>query len=137
MRHLNWMTDRAKYLVPGGVAFCLLLLAFDLATFWVLGRRPIVSSVEARTAMWALLIGSGCTYGARWAIVGEKRARHALAATLSVMVLVSAMHPWLNGWGRDAAAPVAPTLVASPDDRSANALVFADGPLSTPTTSRW
>ena len=137
MRILNWLTNRAKYLVPGAVAFCLLLLAFDLFAFWALGRRPVVSTLEMRTVMWSLLIGSGCTYVARWAILGETQARRALAATVSVMVLVSALHPWLNGWGRDAAAPVAPTLVASPDDHSAEALVFAGGALSEPEAGRW
>ncbi|MCB9895278.1 MAG: hypothetical protein H6839_12570 [Planctomycetes bacterium] len=137
MRYLNWLTNRAKYLVPGAVAFCLLLLAFDLLAFWGLGRRPVVSTLEMRTAVWSLLIGSGCTYAARWAIMGERRMRHALAATLSVMVLVSALHPWLNGWGRDAASPVAPTLVASPDDHSSEALVFAGGALSEPEAARW
>ena len=137
MHYFNWLTDRAKHLIPASVAFCLLLLAFDLIAFWGVGRRPVISSLEMQTVVWALLIGSGFTYGARWAIGGEHRLRFAVAATLGVMVLLSAAHPWLNGWGRDAAMPIAPTLVAVPDDHSAEALVFADGPLSKPEASRW
>jgi hypothetical protein len=137
MRHLTWLTDRARYLVPAGVAFCLLLLAFDLFAFWVLGRRPVMSTLETRTLVWSLLIGSAGTYAARWALSGEKRMRLGLAATLTVMLMVSSLHPWLNGWGRDAASPVAPTLAASPNDRPHDALVFSGGPLSQPEAGRW
>jgi hypothetical protein len=134
MKHLYRL---APALVPAGVAFCLALLAFDLIAFWAFGRRPLVSSEETSWLLWALLIGSAVTYAARWKISGEARMRPALAAVLATMVLVSATHPWLNGWGRDAAQPVAPTLVENPDTRAQDALVFAGGPLSEPETSRW
>jgi hypothetical protein len=130
MKYLNWFTMRAKWLVPGAVGFCALLLAFDLLAFWGFERRPLVSSLETGTLVWALLIGSACTYGARWAITREAATRRALAATLGVMVLMSALHPWLNGWGRDAEQPFAPTLLAQPQARQHNALVFEGGPLS-------
>lgn len=130
MRYLNWFTMRAKWLVPGGVGFCALLLAFDLLAFWGFGRRPVLSSLETTTLVWSLLIGSVCTYGARWAITRELATRRALAATVSVMVLMSALHPWLNGWGRDAAQPNAPTLVAQPEVQVHEAVVFHGGALS-------
>ncbi|MCZ7606152.1 MAG: hypothetical protein M5U25_08770 [Planctomycetota bacterium] len=134
---MNWLTDRAKWLVPAGVAFCLALLAFDLVAFWAFGRRPLVSSDETSWLLWALMIGSAVTYAARWKIAGEARMRVSLAAALATMVLVSATHPWLNGWGRDAAQPVAPTLLENPQTRAHEALVFAGGPLSEPEASRW
>lgn len=130
MRYVNWFTMRAKYLVPGAVVLCALLLAFDLLAFWGLGRRPLVSTLEASTLVWALLIGSAGTYGARWWLARETSTRRALAATVSVMVLMSALHPWLNGWGRDADTPNAPTLVAQPEQQPQPAVVFHGGPLS-------
>jgi hypothetical protein len=127
MRYLNWTTDRAKWLVPGGVAFCMLLLVFDLIAFWALGRRPVISSLETNTFVWSLLIGSAATYAARWAITHEPRVRQALAATVAAMVLVSATHPWMNNLGRDVDTPVAPTLIESDEP---DAVVFSGGPLS-------
>jgi hypothetical protein len=127
----------APALVPAGVAFCLALLAFDLVAFWAFGRRPLVSTDETSWLLWALMIGSAVTYAARWKIAGEARMRVSLAAALATMVLVSATHPWLNGWGRDAAQPVAPTLLENPQTRAHEALVFAGGPLSEPEASRW
>jgi hypothetical protein len=126
MRTLNWLADRAKWLVPGGVAFCLILLAFDLLAFWAFGRRPVVSSLEAGVSVWALLTGSAATYGARW-LISHENVRRELAATLAVIVLMSALHPWMNGFGRDADTPVAPTLV---ETEQYQPVVFSGGPLS-------
>ena len=126
MRTINWMTRRAKWLVPGGVGFCAAVLLFDLLAFWVLDRRPLMSSLEMTTLVWALLIASGFTYSAKWALSGEKRTRFALAATLLVMVGLSAMHPWHNGWAKDAAAPVLPSDRADLPE----VVVFEDGVLT-------
>jgi hypothetical protein len=135
MRMLNWLSDRARWLVPGGVAFCLMLLLVDLLAFWAMGRRPVISSLETGVSVWALLIGSGATYGARW-LISHENVRRELAATLAVVVLMSALHPWMNRLARDADTPVAPTLVESAEP---DAVVFSGGPLSEADsdTARW
>lgn len=126
MRTINWMTQHAKWLVPGGVAFCAVVLLLDLLAFWVLERRPLVSSLEMTTAVWSLLIASAFTYAARWSISGDNRTRIPLAATLLVMVCLSSMHPWHNGLAKDAAAPVLPSDRADVPE----VVVFEDGVLT-------
>jgi hypothetical protein len=128
MRYLTWTTHNTRYLVPVGVAACMALLAFDLFVFWVLDLRPLASSLEATTLVWSLLVGACATYAARWALGREQRVRYALAATVASMVLMSAMHPWLNGHARDGATPFAPTI-AQPDPRP-QATVFSGAPLT-------
>ncbi|MBZ0137498.1 MAG: hypothetical protein K8I27_14115 [Planctomycetes bacterium] len=126
MRTMNWMTQRAKWLVPGGVGFCALVLLLDLLAFWVLDRRPLVSSLEMTTVVWSLLIASAFTYAAKWSISGDSRTRVPLAATLLVMIALSALHPWHNGRARDAAAPELPSDRAVLPD----VVVFEDGVLT-------
>ena len=125
MRKLNWATDRAKWLVPISVVLCATLLAADLLAFWALGRRPLISTLEMNTLVWALLIGAAGTYTARWAILGEARSRMLLAGTLAVMVMVSALHPWHNGWGMDADTPQTTT-----PPQAETVLVFEPGVLT-------
>lgn len=137
MRYFNWMTMRAKWLVPAGVAACLALLVFDLLAFWAFGLRPVVSTHMAETAVWAVLIGSGVTYALKWAISGESRTRYAIAATMGVMIAVSAMHPWHNAWAVDADAPAARAVVADDPKAPKDVVVFAGGPLTEPDKATW
>jgi hypothetical protein len=78
------------------------------------------------TVVWSLLLASGLTYTAKWALSGDAGMRVPIAATLLVMVCLSSLHPWHNGWAKEASEPVLPA------DRVQNqsVLVFEEGVLT-------
>ena len=137
MRYFNWMTMRAKWLVPASVLGCLALLVFDLLAFWAFGLRPVMSSHLAESVVWSLLIGGGVTYGLRWAITGDSRMRFAVAGTLGVMIAISAMHPWHNHWAIDADTPDAKPILADDPEAPKDVVVFAGGPLTESDSATW
>ncbi len=77
--------------------FALVLL--DCLIFWVLDRRPILSSELGWTAAWSIFAATAISLATRFAIQRKQWQRYALAGVLGAMVLTSALHPWLNGWG--------------------------------------
>lgn len=137
MRYVNWMTMRAKWLVPAGVVGCLALLAFDLVCFWALGLRPVMSTLLVETTVWSVLIGSLATFALKWAVSGESKSRFAVAMTLSVMVAISALHPWHNHYAIDAEAPAAKPILAGDPDAPRDVVVYHGGLLTGPDEAMW
>jgi hypothetical protein len=114
--------------VFGMPALALLLLVFDLVAFWAFGRRPLVSSAAPQILLWAVLSASVATGLMRWWLAGERSGRMTAAATLCVMALFSAAHPWHNG---RAAEPGEPGAASAP-----GVVQFEPGVLSRPLAGK-
>jgi hypothetical protein len=76
-----------------------------------------------------VLIAGAWVFAARWLVVGEVRARKALAGAIALMVVLSALHPFYSGALVPVYTPSADPVVGTPAHGDA-VVEFHGGPLS-------
>lgn len=129
MKLLKRVVSKSELLVPASLALCAALMALDMLAFFAFGLRPVISYAEAGLVVWAVLIGGAWVFAARWLVVGEKRARFALAGAISLMLALSALHPFHSGALVPVHTPTAEPVVGTPAGSDA-VIEFHGGPLS-------
>jgi hypothetical protein len=126
---LKRIVAKSELLVPVSLAACAGLMAIDMLIFFAFGRRPFISYAESGLVVWAVLIAGAWVFAARWLVVGEKRARFSLAGAITLMLALSALHPFYSGALVPVYTPSADPVVGTP--ASSDAIVeFHGGPLS-------
>ncbi len=127
---LKKLIARSDLLAPASFVLCLGVLALDLVAYYLLGRRPLVSYPEAELAVWTLLIACSWVWAVRWLLAGERRARVSLAAAITLMVGMSALHPYAGGELHERMVPNADPVVTAPV-REGVVVEFKGAPWST------
>ena len=129
MKLLNWTAAKSEVVIPASLAVCAAALLFDTLIFHAFGLRPVISYPELTLVLWAVQIGGAWVFAARWLVVGERRARIALAGVIALMVALSVFHPYHSGALVPVATPDARPVVGTPADGPA-VVEFHGGPLS-------
>jgi len=130
MAHWKNLVSRTDLLAPVAFALCGLVIVLDLLAYYAFGLRPLISYAEAELGAWAVLIASGWVWAARWLLAGESRSRIALAGVLTLMVALSALHPFASGSLRQTQTPSGDEVLSAPQPQGPAVVEFTGGPFS-------
>ncbi|MBX3475566.1 MAG: hypothetical protein KF754_14405 [Planctomycetes bacterium] len=123
---------RSDLLVPAGVLAGAALIGLDVLAYHLLGLRPLVSYPGVELALYAVLIASAWAFAARWLLSGERRAKVSLAASITVMLALSALHPYGNGSLREVALPAGEPALVRPGAAQPAMVEYTGGPFTQP-----